>query len=79
MSNLNDIFYEFVTVWKVLDIEWVKAKDIWKDIVRDYFEKEYWKELEEEMQIFIKTMENLQTTIDEAIRATNYDEDNDFD
>jgi hypothetical protein len=72
MSQLGNIKQDLISHWKIISMQWDSTKSKWKDAVRDFFEVEYWREWEEEMPIFLKILEDLQITIDNAEAKTNY-------
>jgi hypothetical protein len=72
MSQLKSKSQDFFTNWKILATQWDDTKSKWKDSVGDFFEKKYWKELESEIKVFLKLLEDVQFAIDNSEEKTDY-------
>ena len=72
MSQLKSKRQDFFTNWKILATQWDDTKSKWKDSVGDFFEKKYWKELESEIKVFLKLLEDVQFAIDNSEEETDY-------
>jgi hypothetical protein len=72
MSQLKSKSQDFFTNWKILATQWDDTKSKWKDSVGDFFEKKYWKELESEIKVFLKLLEDVQFAIDNSEEETDY-------
>lgn len=66
MSLLRAILDNLRAYWRMSECQWETTKSKWKDRVSEYFEKEYWKEWQDEMPKSLKVLENLQHTLDQA-------------
>jgi hypothetical protein len=72
MSQLKSKSQDFFTNWKILATQWDDTKSKWKDSVGDFFEKKYWKELESEIKVFLKLLEDVQFAIDNSEEKIDY-------
>ncbi len=69
MSSLNNTAAELHDAWQRLRQRWEDAKSLWNDPVRWNFEKDYWTQLEGQVQVTQREMERLAQVITQAQRS----------
>lgn len=69
MSELSDIHHGLRGEWSVLESQWRSTRNQWADAVADHFEKDFWQELEDGVPAFLRELEQVDETLDRALRA----------
>jgi hypothetical protein len=69
MSVLSEIHHGLRSEWSVLESQWRSTRSQWSDGVADYFEKEFWQELEDGVPTFLRELEHVDETLAQALRA----------
>jgi hypothetical protein len=57
--------------WSILQEEWEHARQQWKDEIGEYFEREYWSDMEIQVPGLLKAMEELDETLEQALHNTD--------
>lgn len=68
MSVLSDIHHGLRSEWYVLESQWRSTRSQWSDAVADHFEKDFWQELEDGVPTFLRELEHVDATLDQALR-----------
>lgn len=69
MASLSMTMSQLDSAWRVLRQRWESTREVWDDKVRRDFEKDYWTELESQVQATQREMERLAQVIDRARRS----------
>jgi hypothetical protein len=71
MSALSDIQHRLRSEWSALEYQWRLTRSQWDDSVGDRFENEYWQEMDESLPTFLKKLEHVDETLEQAVRILN--------
>lgn len=71
MSALDDSREALRAHWRVLLQEWSAACEMWRDEVRDRFEKEYWQDFSQVVPRTLEELEQLARMLDQARRGVH--------
>lgn len=66
MSRIKDLEQDLNVAWRRLQAEWSEVRNNWRDSVAENFERDCWDELEMEVPLLLKAMEELDETINQA-------------
>jgi hypothetical protein len=69
MSTLADVHDNLRSEWSGLESQWHSTRRQWRDGVADRFEKDFWNEMEEGMPQFLREMEQVNETLNQALRS----------
>ena len=67
--SLDTTHDQLKAAWKLLSQRWEGTSALWRDAVRDRFEKEYWKPLETQVPATCKGMSRLAQVIAQSRRS----------
>jgi uncharacterized protein YukE len=56
--------------WSSLESLWEETRHDWRDAAAERFEREFWNELEGTVPQLLKAMDDLNDTLDQALRNT---------
>jgi len=73
MGDLNDQCDLLESYWKNLHQQWEETRLHWKDSVGDYFEHEFWQDLEKDIPKLIIKLQELDEAIAQALRNVEQD------
>lgn len=68
MPTISDTREELRARWRLLVQQWDSVSDVWRDEVRDRFEKEYWNDLSHTVPQILDELERLAKTFADARR-----------
>jgi hypothetical protein len=68
MSSLSDIYERLGREWCMLESHWQSTRRQWSDAVGDRFEKEYWREMEEKIPVFLRELQHVDQTLEQALK-----------
>lgn len=71
MSSLSDIHHRMRSEWSALEHQWQSTRSQWNDVIADHFERVYWRQLEEGVPDFLRKLELVEQTLDQALRSLN--------
>lgn len=70
MTELSETREDLQSYWNGLQAQWQTSRQLWRDGVGDHFEREFWAFQEAEMSKLLRTMENLDESLEHAFRQT---------
>jgi hypothetical protein len=70
MGEINDLRNNLQSHWNGLQTQWETTRGSWRDAVSDRFEREFWSFWEEEIPKLLRAMDDLDETLDNALRRT---------
>lgn len=70
MSEINDAADRLKGAWSGLQDHWHTAKEHWRDAVGETFERTVWNEWEQEIPGLLKSLEDLDEILGQAIERT---------
>lgn len=68
MSVLSDIHEHLRREWSALESQWQSTRREWSDAVGDRFEKEYWREMEQDIPEFLRELQHVDRTLEQALK-----------
>ncbi|MCU1263947.1 MAG: hypothetical protein JWM21_265 [Acidobacteria bacterium] len=69
MGSLSEIHDDLRGEWSALEAQWHSTRSQWRDAVADRFEKEFWQEMEEGIPQFLRELEEVDQTLNQALRS----------
>jgi hypothetical protein len=69
MSSLSEVHDSLRSEWSVLESQWHSTRSQWRDGVADRFEKGFWREMEEGIPQFLRELEQVDETLNQALRS----------
>jgi hypothetical protein len=72
MSSLSEIHDRLRHEWSALESQWHSTREQWDDVVGERFEKEFWHVLDEEIPNFLRDLQQLDDTLDQAFRRLSH-------
>lgn len=57
--------------WNSLQEVWEETRQNWQDEVGEYFEKEFWRDVERQVPALLRAMEELDDILDHALYNTD--------
>lgn len=73
MGDLNDQCDLLESYWKNLCQQWEETRLHWKDSVGDYFEREFWQDLEKDIPKLLLKLQELDEVMAQALRNIEQD------
>lgn len=70
MSEINDARNNLQSHWNSISAQWQTTRHAWRDVVGDRFEREFWSILEDQIPKLLRAMDDLDETLDKALRST---------
>lgn len=70
MSRIAEAQETIASEWSSLESLWGETRNDWRDAVAERFEREFWSELESAVPQLLKAMDDLDDTLDQALRNT---------
>jgi hypothetical protein len=72
MSTIAEVQEMIGGEWAGLESQWEMTRQKWRDSVAEYFEREYWGELADEVPRLLQAMEDLNDMLNHALSRTEY-------
>lgn len=69
MSSLSEVHDSLRSEWSALESQWHSTRSQWRDSVADRFEKEFWRAMEEDVPQFLRELEQVDETLNQALRS----------
>jgi hypothetical protein len=71
MSMLREVYDRLQGEWGGLQNQWSSTRGQWRDSVGDRFEREFWMRWEIEVPRLLKSVDDLEEVLDQALRNTD--------
>lgn len=69
MSSLSEVNASLRGEWSALESQWHSTRSQWRDSVADRFEKEFWRDIEEDVPKFLRELDQVDETLSQALRT----------
>jgi hypothetical protein len=69
MSSIAELNDSLRGEWSALESQWHSTRSQWRDGVANRFEKEFWREMEEGVPKFLRELEQVDETLNQALRT----------
>ena len=69
MSRISDAHDNLRSEWSTIESQWQATRSGWRDGVGDQFEKLFWNEFEENVPQFLRSLDELNDTLERALQA----------
>ncbi len=69
MSKLRDTEDDLRAHWSDLQAQWHTTRQTWRDGVAERFEREFWDECEQTLRQFLKRLDEMNDTFEQAGRG----------
>jgi hypothetical protein len=69
MPSLSEVHDGLRSQWSALESRWHSTRREWRDRVADRFEKEFWHDMEAGVPEFLRELEQIDETFNQALRS----------
>jgi hypothetical protein len=69
MPSISEVHDGLRSQWSALESQWHSTRSQWRDRVADRFEKEFWQEMEVGIPQFLRELEQINETFNQAFRS----------
>ncbi len=70
MSRIGEMYERMRGEWTSLQKHWEATREQWHDTVEQRFEKEFWREWEQQVPKALKRLAELERVLDQALADT---------